>query len=599
MADQKKQSLAEFGRTIKTKHPEYNDLPDEDLGRRVLGKYPQYSDMVDTAATPPAPPVEKPGALSRFASSAADSSGLSAIGHALAHPIDTVGNVVQALNPGTSTEDFDKNPIVAGVRGAVDNTVQNAKKGWADYHREGLTPQTRRDFGRAVPIVGPALAQAQAQHDAGDDAGMAGTVTGTVASLLAPKIMKEVSPTATDAMTSAAARAPEAADNAAAGIINKTVGSRKADFARGANPGRGYIKTNLGSSASMESIADKAQVAREDVGSQLQNAYTKATTSGKKIPAADVRKAVDGVIDDARNSAAGPGVMADPEAYENLRETFDADIADAHKNGGFTPQELWDIRKNINRNLNWGDQSKLNMTKTQQSVSGALGGLLKDAVPETVDLNQQYQDLTNLSDRAEVRALTHQSPLTSIGGKIMTSAAGAVAGHSLPGGPLTGAALGAAADSIPAKTTLANWLSKSGRAVPAVAKEAGEMLPATGAIPPSLSAVSGNDQVGPVGNADNKENEQSAPNSLDQVGSPMPSIPPQPTIQDKTIVPANADKGIQPVMLPVEAPASSDISAAPSPDTHHFSKEAWLSQNLGGDIDAAANLAEQAGYEVV
>lgn len=45
-------SLAQFGQTIKAKHPEYSDLADEDVGQKVLAKYPQYSDMVKTQAVP-------------------------------------------------------------------------------------------------------------------------------------------------------------------------------------------------------------------------------------------------------------------------------------------------------------------------------------------------------------------------------------------------------------------------------------------------------------------------------------------------------------------------------------------------------------------
>jgi len=41
-------TIDEFGRTIKTKYPQYNDLSDADLGQKMLAKYPQYSDMIDT-----------------------------------------------------------------------------------------------------------------------------------------------------------------------------------------------------------------------------------------------------------------------------------------------------------------------------------------------------------------------------------------------------------------------------------------------------------------------------------------------------------------------------------------------------------------------
>ena len=41
-------NIEEFGKTIKQKHPQYNDLSDKDLGEKMLAKYPQYKDMVDS-----------------------------------------------------------------------------------------------------------------------------------------------------------------------------------------------------------------------------------------------------------------------------------------------------------------------------------------------------------------------------------------------------------------------------------------------------------------------------------------------------------------------------------------------------------------------
>jgi hypothetical protein len=35
-----------FGQTIKTKYPEYKDIPDRDLGLKMLQKYPEYKDVV-------------------------------------------------------------------------------------------------------------------------------------------------------------------------------------------------------------------------------------------------------------------------------------------------------------------------------------------------------------------------------------------------------------------------------------------------------------------------------------------------------------------------------------------------------------------------
>jgi hypothetical protein len=104
-----------------------------------------------------------------FLSSAADSSGLSTLGSAIAHPVDAIKGIPSAIS------------------GIVHNTTDNVKQGIADYKTSGLSETTRRDFGRAVPIVGPVLAKAQGQHDAGNDAGMAGTLAGFVGGSVAPE----------------------------------------------------------------------------------------------------------------------------------------------------------------------------------------------------------------------------------------------------------------------------------------------------------------------------------------------------------------------------------------------------------------------------
>lgn len=39
-------TLSEFGQRIKTKFPQYSDIPDEELGGKMVEKYPEYSDMI-------------------------------------------------------------------------------------------------------------------------------------------------------------------------------------------------------------------------------------------------------------------------------------------------------------------------------------------------------------------------------------------------------------------------------------------------------------------------------------------------------------------------------------------------------------------------
>jgi hypothetical protein len=50
---QQKQTLEQFGQSIKEKYPQYADIPDAELGSKMLAKYPQYSDMVDASSSRP------------------------------------------------------------------------------------------------------------------------------------------------------------------------------------------------------------------------------------------------------------------------------------------------------------------------------------------------------------------------------------------------------------------------------------------------------------------------------------------------------------------------------------------------------------------
>lgn len=528
-----------------------------------------------------------------------------------------------------------------GTIGApIAHPIQTAKGLWALAKEIGETVTTPDPDG-AANIPGPIRDQMESiVHDfqtmpkdqataklVGLIGGMyaGGKATEGFTGRVLPKVAERALPVAADV-----------ADNAAAGVANRTIGALKKDFKRGANPGRGFVKAKIGPSTSLESIAEKAGDARATVADQLRSAYNKATGQGKRISADKVRAAVNSVIDDAKNSAQGPGVVADPEAYEALRKTFDDSLTDADGQKGFTPKELWDIRKNIDRNLNWGDQAKLNMTKVQQRISGAIGGLLKEAIPETVDLNQQYSDLTNLETRATDRAVTHSSPLTSLATKAGLTGGGVLLGHGSPEGMAAGAVGGAMLDSIPVKSTAAAGLGAIADAARSVDPETIKMPAAAGAA--ALGAVPSNSQPDHVGDSDKKDDLDQSSNNVEEHGdSPAPNATPAalPTVEEKNVVPASPERGVEPVNLPVvvppkhpageitafdeasglpivrrgepskaepkqgEPPPEPQSSAEPTPESHVFDAQQWLQANPGGDHEAATEAAREAGYQVV
>lgn len=461
---------------------------------------------------------EQKGALQSFA----DASGISAI----AHPIDTIMGIPSA------------------VKGMVNNTVDNVKQGVSDYQKEGLTDKTRRDFGRAVPIVGPALAEAQAQHDAGNNAGMAGTLAGTVAGLAGPKVLKEggeLIPGAVQATGGIAEDLGEAIQNKALNRINKTVGSLQQDFQHGSNPARGYVSQNMGTSASMASIAQKAETASSEVGSRLSFAYKQADATASLIPVDTVAKALAKPIKDAHDLESGAFGGGKTGPLEDYAQRIVPSLQEAQAKGGFTPSELFELKQRLTKNINWKSTDPLETTlnSVREEQYGGLASILSDAVPETKGLNQAYGDLKALQKRTALRSLTGSQPLTNFKEQSLAAGAGSAIGSGVGaaiGGPIgagagavVGGGIGLAADSIPAKTAVASGLYRAGGTL----REAGSRLSGS-----NLSEASelGDNSGNPLNGGNSDEGRNGNGNNKKQLPPPSTNsnaTPSQPTQQSQ------------------------------------------------------------------
>jgi hypothetical protein len=391
-------------------------------------------------------PTEQKG----FASSFADSSGLTAISPP--HLLDTIMG------------------IPAGLKKMAADSVANVKQGVADYQKEGLSETTRRDFGRAVPIVGPALAQAQAQHDAGNNAGMAGTLAGTVAGLAAPEAIKGIKPAAIAEKVAPAVRTVgEAAEAAGNKLLNETVGSYNKDFNRGANPGRGYNETIGRPSLSMRSLAEKAEAVKDQTGEAIGKVIQDSAAKNELIPINNVIEALQKPLKEQYDLERGPGGLGNTAPYESYAQGFKDIIQKGVKNGGLTSQELFDLKKSIAKRAKWNNTTPEGIMDVRQQQVGALGGLLTDAIPELKNLNRNYQDLVGLADRAAWRAESGAKPFGSLvrEGAKATGAVGAGLTHD----PAALAAAGAiyAADTVPGRTAIATGLYRAGKGLSSLA----------------------------------------------------------------------------------------------------------------------------------
>ena len=158
-----------------------------------------------------------------FFSSAADASGLSTIGNALLHPYDTAKAVAGAATYGGGDTE---NPIINGLKSAVQNTVDHGKQAvdaakhgnWAGVASHGIS---------AIPIAGPLIDKATDQaadngmgkpgnsyaQDLGKvvtSPGAMGTLAGGAASVVLPKTFEE-----------GLSAVPRLAKTAVAGDVNK------------------------------------------------------------------------------------------------------------------------------------------------------------------------------------------------------------------------------------------------------------------------------------------------------------------------------------------------------------------------------------------
>ena len=382
-----------------------------------------------------------------FFHSFADASGLSA----LVHPIDAI----------------------MGIPGAVKQAGQNIADAYHAVQKEGINDDSRRAIGRAVPIVGPAVVGAQQQYDDGNKLGALGTMAGTGAAFLGPEALKAAKAAAPAVVADATASTAQtmqkvgaAAQDAGSKLVNETVGSYKADFKRGANPGRGYLSTGNGVSLTMRSLASKAQASLTDVGQNIQRVIDASGKGGALFPVNDVLEALSKPLKEAHDAETQAGGMGNTAPFEQYAQQFKQTIADGLKKGGFTAQDVFDLKKQIAKKSKFNNTTPEGIMDVRQSQVGALGGLLKSAIPDLAPLNQAYQDLVKLADRAQWRAESGSVPLRTL---ITEGAKGATA---VTAGAMGGAHEGigayaalSALDSTAGRTAIASTLYNGGKAV--------------------------------------------------------------------------------------------------------------------------------------
>lgn len=388
-------------------------------------KWSQYAAPADSAPAEHVAPQPETGVLNGLGQGAGDIvGGITSLPHALRHPLDTIDQMSQQQSDlgNRAVQDFKTGHYGNGIWHGIDS---------------------------AIPVLGPMDAALTDQYQGGDKSGaMARGVVNALPYAL-PHVMGE--------------GVAEGMKGAGGKLIDRTVGLRKGDLARGAQPGRAYLEGGGGPALSMRGIANQAGKIADRTGEELGDKYNKATGAGTTIPSSKVASVLDSPINKAMAIKEGPGGAGGTSAFQEYRSSFDPMLQKAD----LTPNEVWAAKKNVAANTRWNDPTQFDLNKVRQVNVGGLGGELSNAVPGTAKLNKIFQGSKNLATRAGERADTGQSPLSHIKMKALEGVAGAGLG-AVTHNPLA-MAIPFALDSIPARTSLAKGLFVGGKALPTAA----------------------------------------------------------------------------------------------------------------------------------
>lgn len=343
-------SLAQFGQSIKAKHPEYADIPDMELGQKVLTKYPQYADMVDTSmATISKPPsLLSPAGLKSAMYTAVDKGSrlLPAIGATIGAAAGMTGG---PFSPLTSAGG-------AALGGGAGKAAEQLTRRAMGYEN---TPQTSMDAAKQIGKEG-AIQGALELATAG---------TARLAKNLAPALAET-----------------------SLGITERMRGS-----------GRSIGETALRETSSVRpaSLAKEAQGKLSNLTSTMESNVNQATAAGKVGSTVDAHAALDAVI--AKTPRNATGIVS---KLNELRDKLYLDPA--NKVTSFTPTDLLEMKRGIGEEiktwpLEWQKNDKVKMA--QQRLYGAIDKEIDKLVPGNDALNQTISSLIPVKSQAVRKSL--------------------------------------------------------------------------------------------------------------------------------------------------------------------------------------------------
>lgn len=428
-----KQTLAQFGQTIKAKHPEYADLPDDQVGQKVLAKFPQYGDMVDTgspadqaaaaAANPfanaPAHPSTNAiptGNLGAVDTLFANNPGegqpgqggyaerLRPVGNAgrrmvrnltsmVAHPVDTVSHMAP---PTPGSTDFQK---------LVDQVPQG------ETALEGLKRTTPYYQTATHPEQGGVT---QATSDAGGDALTMAVLDGATRG-----VVPEVAPVAADAVSAAGS----GLKTGGALLSRKMLGLEAPVDAMGADAGSA-VSSNRIVAASPKSLSRK-------VGAVIPQAMDArdAILSASDASPADISPAVQQPFTDLaapkldpRTGAVRPGsirqMATTRDAIANVQDPNTGAITGEAKDPNLAPSDIAKLQKNVYDLTDYHTPDSDLANQYTKKVGASLKDKLNEVAPEATEMTDKVHDLLGAQEQLKAK-LAPATPTDFSPGKLL------------------------------------------------------------------------------------------------------------------------------------------------------------------------------------
>jgi hypothetical protein len=144
------QTLEQFGQTIKTKYPQYNNMSDVDVANATIKKYPQYQSQItpDTSTGTPGATIgtqtaSKPGLLQNIGSEISKNVG---------GTLKTMGNTVTGIAKGIGQTVVGAGKTTSDILGMIPGQVGQFFKGGAQLGQQTLQSPTLKPQGTAQSI---------------------------------------------------------------------------------------------------------------------------------------------------------------------------------------------------------------------------------------------------------------------------------------------------------------------------------------------------------------------------------------------------------------------------------------------------------------